>query len=522
MNYPKNSIAEGTYKLSCLVAERQYKMATFWQHKGSIDRAITTYRQAIQSQPNYIPGYLSLAPLMYQQQRYDEAILICRQALALGATEPWIASYIEDSLIGKGEFADCDLQSMSSIASQSQAVLKVISDSAESDSVNDKRRHILLYTNCPGTYGAEQISHLLMCHLVTQGYRITCVQSKAKNNLIESREAIGIEHIWLEGDARQFLYSVTNTLEAIQIFKQARPHLIIFADGEPMANIGASQAAKRLGIPFIKIVHCVNVNWAEKFSAYLHLLPPIYQAATAVISVSQANLTLMHDLYYLPEQIGRVIYNSCADLYFTPRNLEIRQEIRQSLKIPEDAIVVFTAARLVSSKGYQHQLTAIKTLKHSHVWGNLYFLWAGSGCEETELERQIEALEVTDYVRMLGHRSDVDDLLDAADIFVLPSHFEGMPVSILEAMAKGCAVAATKISGIPEMLGNTGKLLSDPNVNPEQTAQELADTLIEWAKKHSSRKSSAEACRQRAHLLFQQKNMIDAYAELIEAILIQD
>ena len=76
MNTPTHSSAAGTYQLSCLAAERQYKMATFWQHKGLIDRAIALYQQAIQKQTNYIPGYLGLAPLLYQQQRYDESIAL--------------------------------------------------------------------------------------------------------------------------------------------------------------------------------------------------------------------------------------------------------------------------------------------------------------------------------------------------------------------------------------------------------------------------------------------------------------
>lgn len=61
---------------------------------------------------------------------------------------------------------------------------------------------------------------------------------------------------------------------------------------------------------------------------------------------------------------------------------------------------------------------------------------------------------------------DVAGLLDAADEFVVPSHHEGMPLSIMEAMTKGLAVAAKSVSGIPKELGLTGWLLPDPTIDP--------------------------------------------------------
>jgi len=163
----------------------------------------------------------------------------------------------------------------------------------------------------------------------------------------------------------------------------------------------------------------------------------------------------------------------------------------------------------------------MKRLQQTPQWGQLYFLWAGSGCEADKLKAQADELGVARYIRFLGERSDIDRLLDAADIFVLPSHFEGMPLSIIEAMAKGCAVAATNISGIPEALGNTGKLLSDPDISSAQTVRELSDILEQWVTACDQRKAVAEACHVRAQSLFQPAVMINAYVELIESILMQ-
>jgi len=507
---------KGTYQLSSQAAEGQYRMAAFWQYKGRFERAIASYQQAIELQPDFIPGYLNLGFLLDQCDRSNQSTQLYRQAIELGATESWLPFHLEELLIKQGEFADLEKHFGPSLTSE----LPIVANADKTQPA-----HILLYTNCPGTYGAEQASHLLMCELVTQGYRVSCVQSKADHHLIDQRKAVGIEHIWLEGDAHSFLYAVANVPEAVHLFKTARPDLIIFADGEPTANLGASQAAARLGIPFIKVVHCVNTAWADQFSAYLHLLPPIYHAAKAVVTVSQANLQLMRDCYRLPHDVGEVIYCGCQQSYFTQLDpaakVSVRRRLRRSLDIPLDATVVITTARLAESKGHQHQIEAMKRLKKRPVWESLCFVWAGSGQTEPALKAQVEALGIAESVKFLGDRSDVCDLLEAADIFVLPSHFEGLPISIMEAMAKGVAVAASDISGIPEGLGDTGKLLSDPNIDPDQTADELAETIELWALQPELRAVTAAAGQQRAAKLFQQSRMLNEYIRLISKVLIE-
>ena len=63
----------------------------------------------------------------------------------------------------------------------------------------------------------------------------------------------------------------------------------------------------------------------------------------------------------------------------------------------------------------------------------------------------------------------------------MPSLYEGMPIAIMEAMAKGVPVIATSVSGIPEELGDTGKLLADPNLDARSTVDELVATIQHWS-----------------------------------------
>ena len=90
-----------------------------------------------------------------------------------------------------------------------------------------------------------------------------------------------------------------------------------------------------------------------------------------------------------------------------------------------------------------------------------------------------------------------------------------MPLSVMEAMAKGLPVVATAVSGVPEELGDTGQLLSDPTQDAEATVRELVATLKDWASSKDLRDSIGQTGRVRAMALFQQERMLDEYRETV-------
>ncbi|MEA5420524.1 CmcI family methyltransferase [Spirulina sp. CCNP1310] len=115
--------------------------------------------------------------------------------------------------------------------------------------------------------------------------------------------------------------------------------------------------------------------------------------------------------------------------------------------------------------------------------------------------------------------SSVADWLNAADIFVFPSQLEGMPIGVMEAMAKGLPVVATAVSGIPEQLGDTGKLLADPKQNPAQTVTDLVQTLIAWAENLTLRAEIGQACQARAAAHFTEARMLQETLAVIHQTL---
>lgn len=380
--------------------------------------------------------------------------------------------------------------------------------------------HILLYTDRPGIYGAEQCNHILACAFINVGYRTTFVQPIADHHLIDEREALGVQHSWLAPDDIYDLSKPANTLvdfeEPRQILSAEMPDLILFSDSCPFANLKAKQVAIELGIPYLVVVHCVNPEWAQDYAKWLPELPEVYTHAQAVISVSQANLDLLNGMFGLPLDRGTVIYNGRPAEYFKTPQFETRRKIRAELGIPADAIVSLTVARLELSKGYQYQMDALVELRKSACWDNLHFVWVGEGFMEEKLKRMVKMLNMDDKVHFLGARSDVPDLMDSADIFVLPSQFEGMPLAVMEAMAKGLPVVATAVSGTPEAVDEAGLLIPDPIWGP--IAPVLSRSISWLAESDQLRTETGAAAHKRAEQYFRLDTMVNNYLTLVAAL----
>ena len=140
---------------------------------------------------------------------------------------------------------------------------------------------------------------------------------------------------------------------------------------------------------------------------------------------------------------------------FYPGN-ETRGDVRRQLDTPTDAVVVMVVGRLVSEKGFPELLAAARGLG-VHLWVVGERLVSDHA---RPIDAEIDAARGP-WLHLLGERDDVPELLRAADIFTLPSHREGMPRSIIEAMMCGLPVVATDIRGSREEVvdGETGKLV---------------------------------------------------------------
>jgi predicted O-linked N-acetylglucosamine transferase (SPINDLY family)/glycosyltransferase involved in cell wall biosynthesis len=394
-----------------------------------------------------------------------------------------------------------------------QSVNIVGNSLALSDEVQ-KRVHILVYTDDAGTYGVAQHSHAMMKGLIENGYRVSCVQGHDRHHLISERIDLGIQHFWLT--TSDFAQTLTNDTEAKTLLQQIEPDMVVFSNCCPMSNFAAKRVTIELEIPYVVVEGSAGEYLADRFASYIPELTQHYQQARQTISVSVQNLETLRKRFGLSLNRGQVIYLGKPSEYFQPIDRSNRDRLRQELGIPDRAIVCFTAARFDEAKGYQYQIAVIEQLMHTPIWENIYFVWAGDGSFVPNVQQAIIDLGVRDRVKLLGLRSDIKVCLDMADIFILPSIIEGMPHSIMEAMAKGLPVIATKVGGIPEELGDTGKLLADPNINSQRMISELVETIKLWVLNPELRLQIGLACKQRASNMFTESRMIEETVEIIK------
>lgn len=131
------------------------------------------------------------------------------------------------------------------------------------------------------------------------------------------------------------------------------------------------------------------------------------------------------------------------------------------------------------------------------------------------MEQQIVALGLTDAVRLLGNRRDVAQLLGECDVFVLSSIAEGMPVTLLEAMAAGLPVVSTDVGGVASVVtdGVTGTLVraGDPPT--------LAMALARYAQNSELRRQHGDAGRARVMTHFSLEVMVSSYVHLYDDLL---
>jgi len=142
-----------------------------------------------------------------------------------------------------------------------------------------------------------------------------------------------------------------------------------------------------------------------------------------------------------------------------------RKTILSELKLPSDVTVIGTACRLQLIKNIPMLLKTAKRLIDAKE--KVRFVIVGDGTERQMLEDMVAELQITEYVRFTGWRTDAPKLMSAFDIFALTSKDEGMPIVVLEAMALGKPVVGTNVGAMNECVlhGQTGLLVPSDNVN---------------------------------------------------------
>jgi glycosyltransferase involved in cell wall biosynthesis len=291
-------------------------------------------------------------------------------------------------------------------------------------------------------------------------------------------------------------HAVTRAIESAYRFALLRPQ-IIHAHNETSlhyAVLGKSITGARL----VVTEHGVPQSATRCASAHEQ------RATDAVVAVSGATASLLAGRW------GRgpiVIHNGIQPPDTTPR-----EEARRRVGAESGRVVGACVARIDGHKGHDDLLRAMAIMPASTP---VDLLIVGDGVERGNMERLAADLGLGSRVRFLGYRSDVDVILAAADFFVLPSLSEGMPMSILEAMAAGLPVVATAVGGVEEVVEHGRHGLIVPPGSPD----ELREAIMELAADEALRARLGAAARNRALGDFSMSRMVDRYEALYRDLL---
>lgn len=235
----------------------------------------------------------------------------------------------------------------------------------------------------------------------------------------------------------------------------------------------------------------------------------VWKRLDGVLSVSSRLAERMASVVGYPLERIRVIRNGIDTERFCPTK---RAHGRRVLGLPNGELVIGTAGRLVPVKDQASLLRCLATLKSRGV--GFTCLIAGDGPLRRELSALADSLGLSEQVRFLGERKDIESVLAALDLFVLSSVSEGLSNTTLEAMGSGVAVVSTRVGGADELVHHerTGLL-----VPPGEPAA-LADAVERIARRPDERIDMGRLGRERTEGEFSMTAMLSAYAGLYASV----
>ena len=307
-----------------------------------------------------------------------------------------------------------------------------------------------------------------------------------------------------QGSVKALINVIPGLLNLIRLIRRISPsilHCFLFR-----ANILGRIAGRIAGVPVI----ISSVRVLEAGSFFKNVLDRMTSSLTdACIAVSEAarRYTIEHS-GISPQKIS-TIYNgidcneSCRESMFS----------RKAVSLDEKDIVLALIGRLHIQKGHRIVLNALPLILPEAP--RVRLLFCGEGGEESSLRKLVEDLGLTAQVRFLGLVENAAQILPHIDILVLPSLWEGMPHVVLEAMAAGRPVVASRIDGLDELVKDeeTGLLFSpgDP--------RSLAAALLKLITNRELCRNMGEAARERVMKNFQLKTTVQNTVRLYQQLL---
>jgi len=276
--------------------------------------------------------------------------------------------------------------------------------------------------------------------------------------------------------------------------------------------INIKKAAKNCGIKHIVYTEHANYNIGKK----LILQKACYDAALAVgrmTTVSNSLKKFFINSVGIKESLIQVIYNGVDIERFSPRpsNNELSKVLPEKFKGKK----LITVGRLTEAKDYPNMFKALNLIKEQNYKFHLIII--GDGEMREIIENEIIQNNLNSEVTLAGRRTDIAELLSDADIFVLASKREGLPIAILEAMSSGLPIVATTVGAISEVLEDGYNAFMVEAENSVSLANGISKLLDDETLIDDYGRNSRKLVEEKYSMNF----IVDQYAELYQQLIVR-
>jgi glycosyltransferase involved in cell wall biosynthesis len=261
------------------------------------------------------------------------------------------------------------------------------------------------------------------------------------------------------------------------------------------ANLYASIAARLAGVKVVMTTEHGQASWKRPTHHLIErrIISPLVSMRVAVSNDIRNIRVLSGDV----SATKITVINNCVVIPETKASHNIKERLK-----------IGTVGRLVPAKDYQTLIRAFGKVIGDGFNAELTIV--GDGPERARLEKEVQDLVLYEHVTFAGFQANVDIFLNEFDIFVLTSITEGIPIAMLEAMAKGLPVVATIVGGIPEVLQDNVDGLLVESSNPQM----IADTLKRLINDRFLRIRLGEAAREKIKSSFCSESVCKQYEQL--------
>ena len=300
---------------------------------------------------------------------------------------------------------------------------------------------------------------------------------------------------------------------AYRLIRSYKPHIV--HNHLLRAELYGGLAARLARVPTVlSTAYAIGPYRRDKIrrlDGVLDLLCKLF--TTDVLAVSEAVRTdVIKRRHCRPERTITVHTGTTFPDRLSNENEAVRKNIRSLLKIPDSDPIILTIARLSYEKGID-VLIQTAVLVHREL-PSAHFVVVGDGPMKNDLQSLVRANGLDNVIHLPGFRKDIDDLLTAADLFVLPSLMEGMPNAILEAYAAGRPIIATRAGGSAEAVKHEHSGLL---VRPKDS-KDLASAIIRCLNDKSLCERLARDGRKWAEDQFSVQTVAKKYEALYERL----